>query len=57
MLKILFWDGNGLCLFTKRIDQGRFGWGLPQIRPQRRSPPAPPKANPTTTIQEDRIRS
>ena len=20
MLKILFWDGNGLCLFTKRID-------------------------------------
>jgi predicted ATPase len=22
MLKILFWDGNGLCLFTKRIDQG-----------------------------------
>jgi transposase len=24
MLKILFWDGNGLCLFTKRIDQGSF---------------------------------
>ena len=23
-LKILFWDGNGLCLFTKRIDQGGF---------------------------------
>ena len=21
MLKILFWDGNGLCLFTKRIDR------------------------------------
>jgi transposase len=20
-LKILFWDGNGLCLFTKRLDQ------------------------------------
>jgi len=28
MLKILFWDGNGLCLFTKRIDQGRFVWPL-----------------------------
>jgi len=56
MLKILFWDGNGLCLFTKRIDQGRFGWGL--LPPtQRHSPPAPPKANPTTMIQEDRIRS
>ena len=26
MLKILFWDGNGLCLFTKRIDQGGFIW-------------------------------
>ena len=23
-LKILFWDGNGLCLFTKRLDQGWF---------------------------------
>jgi transposase len=22
--KILFWDGNGLCLFTKRIDRGGF---------------------------------
>ncbi len=26
MLKILFWDGNGLCLFTKRIDAGGFTW-------------------------------
>jgi transposase len=26
MLKIVFWDGNGLCLFTKRIDQGGFVW-------------------------------
>jgi len=26
MLKILFWDGNGLCLFSKRIDQSRFVW-------------------------------
>lgn len=26
MLKVLFWDGNGLCLFTKRIDQGGFVW-------------------------------
>ncbi|WP_409997982.1 IS66 family insertion sequence element accessory protein TnpB [Bradyrhizobium sp. SZCCHNS3002] len=25
-MKVLFWDGNGLCLFTKRIDQGGFGW-------------------------------
>lgn len=26
MLKILFWDGNGLCLLIKRIDQGGFVW-------------------------------
>ena len=25
-MKILFWDGNGLCLFTKRLQQGRFIW-------------------------------
>src|SRR5260370_42506346 len=26
IIKILFWDGNGLCLFTKRIDQGGCVW-------------------------------
>lgn len=26
MLKILFWDGNGLCLFTKRLGQGSLVW-------------------------------
>ena len=26
LVKILFWDGNGLCLFTKRLDQGGFVW-------------------------------
>ena len=26
IIKILFWDGNGLCLFTKRLDQGGFVW-------------------------------
>ena len=23
LIKILFWDGTGLCLFTKRLDHGR----------------------------------
>jgi transposase len=27
LLKILFWDGTGLCLFTKRIDRGGHGEG------------------------------
>src|SRR5450631_4118943 len=26
IVKILFWDGNGLCLFTKRLDRGGFVW-------------------------------
>jgi transposase len=26
LIKILFWDGNGLCLFTKRLDHGAFVW-------------------------------
>jgi transposase len=29
-IKILFWDGNGLCLFTKRLQHGHFIW--PSLR-------------------------
>lgn len=27
-VKVLFWDGNGLCLFAKRLERGRFVWPL-----------------------------
>jgi transposase len=26
LLKIVFWDGTGLCLFTKRLEHGVFLW-------------------------------
>ncbi len=25
-IKLLWWDGDGLCLFAKRLEQGRFVW-------------------------------
>ena len=28
VIKILFWDGTGLCLFTKRLDGGVFAWPM-----------------------------
>jgi len=26
LAKVLFWDGQGLCLFAKRLERGRFVW-------------------------------
>lgn len=26
IIKILWWDGQGLCLFSKRLERGKFVW-------------------------------
>ena len=26
IIKLLWWDGQGLCLFAKRLERGRFVW-------------------------------
>lgn len=37
-LKVLYWDGTGLCLFAKKLEQGRFVWP-PQIDERTRLTP------------------
>ena len=32
LVKVLYYDQNGLCLFSKRLDQGRFTW--PATKPE-----------------------
>jgi transposase len=33
--KVIYWDGTGLCIFAKRLEQGRFGapWAGERERP------------------------
>lgn len=29
LIKVVWWDGQGACLFAKRLERGRFVWPLP----------------------------
>ncbi|MCE8519846.1 IS66 family insertion sequence element accessory protein TnpB [Ruegeria pomeroyi] len=31
LIKILWWDGTGLCLFSKRLDTGAFPWPSAEV--------------------------
>jgi transposase len=30
LIKVLYWDGQGFCLFAKRLERGRFVWPMTQ---------------------------
>jgi len=32
LLKIVWWDGQGACLFSKRLEKGRFVWPSPATK-------------------------
>ncbi|WP_410051879.1 IS66 family insertion sequence element accessory protein TnpB [Bradyrhizobium sp. SZCCHNR3072] len=32
VIKVLWHDGQGMCLFTKRLERGRFIWPQPVAR-------------------------
>ena len=29
LIKVIWWDGQGACLFSKRLEKGRFVWPSP----------------------------
>jgi len=29
LIKVIWWDGQGACLFSKRLERGRFVWPSP----------------------------
>jgi transposase len=26
LIKVFYWDGNGFCIWQKKLERGRFGW-------------------------------
>jgi transposase len=38
LIKIIYWDGTGFCLFTKRLEHGVFLWLSPTVRCGRLAP-------------------
>jgi transposase len=38
LIKVLWWDGQGLCLFAKRLEKGRFIWPVTSAGPAALTP-------------------
>ncbi len=34
LIKVIWWDGQGACLFSKRLERGRFVWPSPATMSQ-----------------------
>ena len=34
LIKVIWWDGQGACLFSKRLEKGRFVWPSPATMSQ-----------------------
>ena len=37
-VKLIYWDGTGVCLFAKRLEDGKFRWPSVQDAVMRREP-------------------
>src|ERR1700746_4171544 len=48
LLKVLWYDGQGLCLFAKRLERGRFVWPSP-------AKPAPAEAGGKMVVRPAQI--
>ena len=51
LIKVIWWDGQGACLFSKRLEKGRFVWPSPSTGKVSLSPaPLSTPSSPTSSL-------